>query len=134
MTVSKRSLAYRWYHEWELRGGKRPPVMNLCHFVRVLVVWGPLRFLAAPKYMDGWLLKCPPFVWAVVALLGSVLVIEWEWGTAFKLLACLVGGVLIFGLAILIDSKHERWEETFRLFRDYRTARRSRICPLVEVE
>lgn len=45
MTIRRSSPFYWWYHEWERRGGKRPPQLNLCHFVRVLVIWGPLRVL-----------------------------------------------------------------------------------------
>lgn len=39
----------RWYHHWVNLGGKEPLRENLCHYVRVLLLWAPLRWIFLGK-------------------------------------------------------------------------------------
>lgn len=45
LTMKSNSWHARWYRYWVSLGGKRPEYKeNLCHYVRVLVLWAPLRW------------------------------------------------------------------------------------------
>src|SRR3989338_1535980 len=53
LDISKDSLLWRWYMYWVKLGGEKPDYKeNLCHFVRVLCFWAPLRwfFMAHAKH------------------------------------------------------------------------------------
>lgn len=140
MTISKSGLLGRWYTEWERHGGVRPPVMNLCHFVRVCVLWGPLRAIFWPR-RNGWLLKVPPIGWVFLSFLLSGVLSE-VLGAGIWLV--LLGMALGIGLAaavlsvVLLAVKAadfaSYYSEPIRVYRDYRAARTSRICPLVRLE
>jgi hypothetical protein len=52
----------RWYRHWLKLGGTRKSSReNLCHYVRVLLFWAPMRWFAG-----GSVLGMPPYVLAVV--------------------------------------------------------------------
>ena len=56
----------RWYRYWLSLGGKQPKYKeNLCHYVRVLLIWAPLRW-----FFRGSLGKARITPWAV-ALIGA---------------------------------------------------------------
>ena len=141
MTISRNSWMARWYGEWEARGGTRPPQMNLRHFVRVLVVWGPIRFIFMPK-RAGWLLRCPPIFWALGATLGSFVFSYFLADTqelraflvATGIIASFVGAVL--ASLWIADKAQKPWDaavETLQVYRNYRAARHNKICPLVKI-
>ena len=43
--IRQNGLLNRWYQEWVRRGGQAPPTKNLCHYVWVWILWGPLQLL-----------------------------------------------------------------------------------------
>lgn len=143
MTISKTGLAGRWYMEWVRRGGTPPPTMNLCHFVRVLMIWAPLRFLFKNRTDDS---GCPALLWVItgtalvlmsVGLVGYGLysmVVNWDWEVA-KALGLIFAGVLVVILLVAgTKVASEELEEPLRIYRDYHAAKQSRICPLVRWE
>ena len=151
MTIRKDGLAWRWYQEWVHRGGEQPPVMNLCHFVRVLVVWGPLRALFERrkhphdkgKWQDEALLLWPLVAVLILAILCGVGLIAYKlymggmttvWVAGVILVGVGVLSGLVAGVGWLKKNKVPNWQEAARLYRDYRAAKTSKVCPLVTVD
>ena len=44
LSVSTAGLLGKWYMYWVKLGGKKPAQESLCHFMRVLLIWAPLRW------------------------------------------------------------------------------------------
>ena len=137
MKISNKSIAWWWYQDWVRRGGRKPPVLNLCHFMRVMLFWAPLRAIVIERDCNGrdprnW----PLLGWLVIPPAGAVLL-----------------GILLFISPILIliwivERYEYKWNwgwsrlwavwqrkcvEPFYLLRDYRAARASKTCPIIEI-
>ncbi len=146
MTIRKEGLAWRWYQEWVKRGGDEPPTMNLCHLVRVLVIWGPLRtmFRFRQKHYEtgGWLdLPVAVLLFGSVFILtmcGALVIESWNNPRGFGKVLLVITGIaaviaVIVGLA-LAWKRAAHLRELLWLWRNYRAAKTSKVCPLVKVD
>ena len=151
MTINKDGLLSRWYGEWEARGGKRPPQMNLCHFMRVCLVWTPWRIFWCFRRKEARKGRWSPTDWSIFLWLFLVsLVVGVVWYTIAFPVNVLRALGFVSGMFLLIYTgvKMDAWEkrrgirhrepeelwEAFHVWRDYRAARHNKICPLVEIK
>jgi hypothetical protein len=93
LNMSHDSWHARWYRCWIKLGGKQKyPRENLCHYIRVLLFWAPMRWLFC-----GEVKEVPPYmavgvaIYAVIFYASSIIV-----GVAFTALVLTVVSVRLF--------------------------------------
>lgn len=92
LIVSRKSLPGQIYASWEKRGGLNEPgyCENLCHFVRVLVLWAPLFFLfkqpLGHRNIRPWMVGLIGLATAVFLLWPHETMPSWPWIVAFALI------------------------------------------------
>ena len=120
--------------------------MNLCHFVRVLTVWGPMRLVFKGRQSDcadSWKDEAL-ILWPIIGLLLAVglagvgLLVYAAYSSFSIFVAALLSIAAAFGIVVGViwieEHKIEEWTEATRIYRDYRAAKTSKICPLVTVD
>lgn len=103
LSVSTAGLLGKWYMYWVKLGGTKPDQESLCHFMRVLLIWAPLRwfFLAHHKSIK---LVSPSSV-ALVALFDLNLLLAFEPTVQFLFLlaqALMMAAVVLINVGVLI--------------------------------
>ncbi len=88
-----------------------PRYTNLCHFMRVIVLWLPLKFVSVAALITF------AVVWVEVALLSLLVLAAFAAGTLLT-----VG--ILFGCM---------WLSNHTLAAQYISAKKSKICPFVEI-
>jgi hypothetical protein len=87
----------RWYRYWLSLGGKQPKYReNLCHYVRVLLIWAPLRWFFKARVV-GWL---QPWLGALFVVLVAAVAALFTFKTQESLEGLLVVGVVV-GIIVL---------------------------------
>lgn len=162
VVVSGKSWHGRVYRYWLDNGrsgfrwacGQRRE--NLCHYVRVVLLWAPLAWLAfaVPKKRLRWLRPWMPLALAVFATGLTISAMRWPTGTwelvvaiGIWLVGCAVLGAIVFGLVSYLDSDtHKRRKAERRKRRSapdngdgfatvamsFLSAKKARICPFIE--
>ena len=105
MQIKPQSLPDRWYAYWILKGGKPNQTAsgeNLCHFVRVLLFWAPIRWFFFAR-------TCRVVTpWSVTLFLAwLILLIAYPTSRVIALMAVLYFGVII-GFVALYEKIMER--------------------------
>jgi len=114
-TISKESLMGRWYNYWVKKGG-RPPGRdweqklareNLCHFVRTMVIWTPLRwfFLTRTKTVIA--------PWSVCLAIVCIIGLWLNPKITLTIMAALGGYAIIIGGAGLLFTKADDFLTTY---------------------
>lgn len=125
---------------------------NLCHYVRVILLWAPLFWLAFTRpTRHAWFRPVQPVAVALLAAVGTVSYMRWPKGSVNVLLAvaitagvaavCSIVAVLVsLGLQYLVALQRERRNEpertspTFvKVAWEFAKAKKSRVCPLIEI-
>lgn len=94
----------RWYRLWLSLGGSEPKYKeNLCHYVRVLVFWAPLRWLVngSVKGLRAWVL---PAAAVLAVALGYT---YYLWPETFLTVATVAGkvlGVLVVAAVVIVGG------------------------------
>lgn len=109
LEVSQDSWMWRWYWAWKIRKGDDRAYIDLCHFMRVLLIFGPWRWYWGLDH------KVPPFIVTgigmVVALI-TYLVVHWPDAAVTALvwtLAILLLGVALASVVGLLIYGFIRW-------------------------
>lgn len=104
LSINTDSWHYRWYQYWRKRGGQNPSGYreNLCHYMRVLLIWAPLKWYSKQKYFGFW----TPFL--ATLLLGVLALVAVGFyftpaDTGILLGVIAVGIGLIAGILFLIE-------------------------------
>jgi len=143
MTIKKSGALYWWYSEWVRRGGPAPPRMNLCHFVRVLTVWGPARWFFCQRQEATLFVHLAGFtqlvlILAGVALCAIVWIVPWMALKVLGVIFATAGGMtLLFGVGYLVIQARDAvkgYNSALQTYRDYRAAQSSRVCPMIDLE
>ena len=133
--IKRNSIAARWYKVYTDRGGMKPERENLCHFIRVMLFYAPLRWL----FKCGPGKECSPFALglltaAVIAGVGGIVyltLIDWQ---SF-LIGCIAGCDLLY-IPFAVALYEDRMRLAYTEFRDLRrhaiAAKTGRMCPPVE--
>lgn len=118
LKMSANTWHARWYRHYLYLGGKRPAGKeNLCHYMKVLFILAPLRWLFKKKTQKGRL-------YSVVALRSAIIlailtpVVLWPEATALVLLEYVavpigIGLVVVAGIFLGVfiwDDFASRWE------------------------
>lgn len=101
LNIGHNTWHYRWYHHWLSLGGKPAGYKeNLCRYVRVLVVWAPLRWFFRGRIGSF----VPPWAGALALGIGGLIASAFATWTYVSLLvlAIVVGVLLAFGLFLLL--------------------------------
>lgn len=141
MTLSTDGLCAKVYQEWELRGGKRPSQLNLCHVFRVVVLWGPTRRVWCNRLGEKRVtLGCQWSLAASWSFAGSLILVELlndPFNVLLIILRVLTGLSLVFLLPYspvayyYLRQIYQR-SEVVKVTVAYLAARKRRMCPLVE--
>jgi len=141
--ISGNDWKARWYRGYVARGGFGRDPENLCRFLRVLLIWAPIRwFFCEPP--DG---GPPPITWTFLGLIAGTLLYvmgnlaaevynasglegfyatpsaEYGWATAGLIIVAI--GIVAGALAGL--SGFWKWYRT-----EYRVARAGGLCTFIE--
>ncbi len=140
MTIKTDAWHYRVYAYWTRFSltYKESYQENLCHYMRVLLLWAPLLRASRALRLQG--LPRPTWMWfnnAVFVLAWTFLFIRFGWLSVLLWLASVVGAVLILILLVTIavvifgDRKPPEIPGTVRLVGAYVIARKRRVCPFI---
>ena len=141
MTLNPKGLIARVYYGWERRGGYRPIQMNLCHLMRVLLFWAPLRFLFCRPENERD--RIPIGLKVILAAFGGtilgivvVAVMQDPWNALMGFLiwaGCIIAMMIII---VLSQRAHKTLSRTegVQVAVAYIAARKQKICPLVKLE
>ena len=142
MHIHTDSWHYRLYAYWlRLSGGNKPGYQeNLCHYMRVLVLWAPARWVREseahiPNRVIGLLLVSPlAFVLGLIAFTYPRLFIT----SVLYLASGMVAGVAVvitaYALRAMYRSRVLKIPGTVRLLAAYAVAKKRRICPFITFE
>jgi len=106
----------RWYASWQRRSGKNRSIVDLCHFMRVLLIFGPWRWFWDPfsSKDPGTMPRIPPFLVAFALLITGALTTLFLLftGTMFFItkwlfIALAIAGILVL-MALFVDKAIER--------------------------
>lgn len=98
LAVGRTSWHYRWYMWWQRKSGKTRSTLDLCHYVRVLLIWAPLRwFFTASR--DGVI---TPVVVVVTVTLATFVAYSFTFWTELTMRILAILGACIVGVALLV--------------------------------
>jgi len=131
--IEGNSLIAQWYRHWQKLGGHYPYQENLCHFMRVLLIYAPIRFVLFQK-----LLGIDVMWWYMLGFyLGGLLYMDTVQLATILLAAALVfaGGIVFIysNIAPAADRIERELKEAASLWKQRRHAKESRICPFVSI-
>jgi len=172
MNVRKSNPLNRLYHLWVELGGKVTPVYththtptpdsysdNLCHFMRVVLIWVWFRWLFMRRWMfkdiKGGVYLSPFLIGGAAFLLGVFTSLLVHYPNFRK--AMIVVAVIGMGTALIIYTleftrvgkwmhdnqeagmiRRRKWwapkKEAFQLFKDWLYAKKMRVCPQIKVD
>lgn len=101
IAVSREWWLWRWYEAWAKRAHDDRSMVDLCHFCRVVAIFGPWRWFWQARYVRGLLTP-----WTIVVLTGVLTTLslllywyptEFTWGMA--VLAAIFTFAVVFALA-----------------------------------
>lgn len=108
--VARDSWMWRWYEAWALRSGKGHATVDLCHFMRVLLILGPWRWFWQASYLRG--LLRPWIVAFFVAAVSGITYAAVAYPDLTVRVLTIVGLIgLAFVIAVLIVTGVAYWHD-----------------------
>jgi len=173
MNVRKSNPLNALYHLWVELGGRATPEAidtkaetwpnawqdNLCHFMRVVLIWVWFRWLFMRRMMFTYIkggIYISPFLTGAAAFLTGAFTSLMVHYPEFRLAVFAVGGMIagVIGLILIMEEtrlgawlkKNQEegmlrrkvfWapkKEAFDLFKDWLYAKKMRVCPQIKVD
>lgn len=119
LTMGRNSWHARWYRTWVGLGGEPPKFKeNLCHYVRVLLFWAPLRYFL---YQPIVRFVTPAIATAAAAFIGGLTFVGLYWPGNFMRGLTFTGivlGLIVAAVAAVLGlfEWSERFPKGFKLF------------------
>ncbi len=98
VAVHRDSWMWRWYAAWSRRKGDTRRVVDLCHFMRVLLIFGPWRW-----FWD-WNLRIPPFIATGIVLITGAIVALFLLFTPVMTFIAVAAGIILAMAAVIVGA------------------------------
>ncbi len=127
MMISSRNILARLYRFNFTLSEQHPPIdTNLCHFMRVILLWLPLKLI-------GFI--CLAALFSTVIIILPVTNLGFYFYSTLVLLAIAIAYLVVRLIQHEYDSKYDFTKsESLMIVCEYVKAIKRRVCPLVEIK